>query len=48
MMGKQLHHAFALVGFSFQFEWLSTGSRRALLIGSAALDLICSPASPQD
>src|SRR5437660_1749054 len=28
-----------LVGFSFQFEWLSTGSRRALLIGSAALGL---------
>jgi len=28
-----------LVGFSFQFEWLSTGNRRALLIGSAALGL---------
>jgi len=28
-----------LVGFSFQYEWLRTGSRRALLIGSAALGL---------
>jgi hypothetical protein len=28
-----------LVGFSFQHEWLRTGSRRALLVGSAALGL---------
>jgi hypothetical protein len=28
-----------LVGFSFQYEWLRSGSRRALLIGSAALGL---------
>jgi hypothetical protein len=28
-----------LVGLSFQFEWLRTGSRRALLIGSSAFGL---------
>ena len=28
-----------LAGFAFQYEWLRTGSRRALLIGSAALGL---------
>jgi hypothetical protein len=28
-----------LVGFSFQYEWLRTGSMRALLIGSGALGL---------
>ena len=28
-----------LVGFSFQYEWLRTGSRRALIIGSGALGL---------
>jgi hypothetical protein len=28
-----------LVGFSFQYEWLRTNSRRALLIGSSALGL---------
>lgn len=28
-----------LVGFSFQYEWIQTGSVRALLIGSAALGL---------
>jgi hypothetical protein len=28
-----------LVGFSFQYEWLRTGGRRALIIGSAALGL---------
>jgi hypothetical protein len=28
-----------LVGFSFQYEWLRTGSRRALFVGSAALGL---------
>ncbi len=29
----------ALVGFSFQYEWLRTGSARALIIGSTALGL---------
>ncbi len=28
-----------LTGFAFQYEWLRTGSRKALLIGSAALGL---------
>ncbi|MFZ2085672.1 MAG: hypothetical protein WAU92_14350, partial [Candidatus Sulfotelmatobacter sp.] len=28
-----------LSGFSFQYEWLRTGSRRAVLVGSAALGL---------
>ena len=28
-----------LTGFAFQYEWLRTGSRRSLLIGSAALGL---------
>ena len=28
-----------LIGFSFQYEWLRTGSRRELFIGSAALGL---------
>src|SRR5258708_30209534 len=28
-----------LTGFSFQYEWLRTNSRRALLIGSCALGL---------
>jgi hypothetical protein len=28
-----------LVGFSFEYEWLQTGSRRALLIGTAAFGL---------
>jgi hypothetical protein len=28
-----------LAGFAFEFEWLRTGSRRALLIGTAALGL---------
>src|SRR5215831_17840600 len=28
-----------LVGFTFQYEWLRTGNRRALLLGSAALGL---------
>src|ERR1700733_13128740 len=28
-----------LIGFSFQYEWLRTGSRQALFIGSAALGL---------
>jgi hypothetical protein len=28
-----------LIGFSYQYEWLVSGSRRALLIGSAALGL---------
>lgn len=28
-----------LTGFAFQYEWLKTGSRRALLVGSAAVGL---------
>jgi hypothetical protein len=28
-----------LIGFSFQYQWLRTGSRRALVIGSSALGL---------
>src|SRR5438445_1092216 len=39
MMENNYIMLLTLVGFSFQFEWLSTGSRRALLIGSAALGL---------
>jgi hypothetical protein len=39
MMENNYIMLLTLVGFSFQFEWLRTGSRRALLIGSAALGL---------
>src|SRR5947208_4370063 len=39
MMENNYIMLLTLVGFSFQFEWLSTGSRRALLIGSAQLGL---------
>src|SRR3989475_13294702 len=39
MMENNYIMLLTLVGFSFQFEWLSTGSRRALLIGSAARGL---------
>src|SRR5437870_1054848 len=39
MMENNYIMLLTLVGFSFQFQWLSTGSRRALLIGSAALGL---------
>src|SRR5256712_1425493 len=37
MMENNYIMLLTLVGFSFQFEWLSTGSRRALLVGSAGL-----------
>ncbi len=39
MMENNYIMLLTLVGFSFQYEWLRTGSRRALLIGSAALGL---------
>src|SRR5437899_8440401 len=39
MMENNFIFLLTLAGFSFQFEWLSTGSRRALLIGSAAIGL---------
>src|SRR6266478_1045230 len=39
MMENNYIMLLTLVGFSFQFQWLSTGSRRALLIGSVALGL---------
>jgi hypothetical protein len=37
MMENNYIMLLALTGFSFQFEWLRTGSRRALFWGSAAL-----------
>ena len=39
MMENNYIMLLTLVGFSFQYEWLRTGSRRALLIGSGALGL---------
>ena len=39
MMENNYIMLLTLAGFSFQYEWLHTGSRRALLIGSAALGL---------
>src|SRR5438270_13361358 len=39
MMENNYIMLLTLVGFSFQYEWLRTGNRRALLIGSAALGL---------
>jgi len=39
MMENNYIMLLTLVGFSFQYEWLRTGSRRALLLGSAALGL---------
>ena len=39
MMENNYIMLLTLVGFSFQYEWLRTGSRRALWIGSAALGL---------
>jgi len=39
MMENNYIMLLTLVGLSFQYEWLRTGSRRALLIGSAALGL---------
>ena len=39
MMENNYIMLLTLVGFSFQYEWLRTGSRRALIIGSGALGL---------
>jgi hypothetical protein len=39
MMENNYIMLLTLVGFSFQYEWLRTGSQRALWIGSAALGL---------
>jgi hypothetical protein len=39
MMENNYIMLLTLTGFSFQHQWLRTGSRRALLIGSAALGL---------
>jgi hypothetical protein len=39
MMENNYIMLLTLVGFSFQYEWLRTGRRRTLLIGSAALGL---------
>ncbi len=39
MMENNYIFLLTLTGFSYQYEWLSTGSRRALLIGCGALGL---------
>src|SRR5260370_11291251 len=39
MMENNYIKLLTLAGFAFQYEWLRTGSRRALVIGSAALGL---------
>jgi len=39
MMENNYIMLLALAGFSFQYDWLQTGSRRALFLGSAALGL---------
>jgi hypothetical protein len=39
MMENNYIMLLTLTGFAFQYQWLRTGSRRALLIGSAALGL---------
>ncbi len=39
MMENNYIMLLTLVGFSFQYEWLRTGSGRALIVGSAALGL---------
>ncbi len=39
MMENNYIMLLTLVGFSFQYEWLQTGSTRALAVGSAALGL---------
>lgn len=39
MMENNYIMLLTLVGFSFQYEWLRTGNRRVLLVGSAALGL---------
>src|SRR4029077_10878976 len=39
MMENNYIMLLTLVGLSFQYDWLRTGSRRALIVGSAALGL---------
>jgi hypothetical protein len=39
MMENNYIMLLTLAGFSFQYEWLRTGSKRALIVGSAALGL---------
>src|ERR1700730_8256846 len=39
MMENNYIFLLSLTGFSYQYEWLRTGNRRALLIGSAAFGL---------
>ena len=39
MMENNYIMLLTLIGFAFQYEWLRSGSRRALIIGSAALGL---------
>jgi hypothetical protein len=39
MMENNYIMLLTLIGFSFQYEWLRTGNRRAFLVGSAALGL---------
>jgi hypothetical protein len=39
MMENNYIMLLTLIGFSFQYEWVRSGSRRALLVGSAALGL---------
>jgi len=39
MMENNYIMLLTLVGFSFQYDWLRTGSRRALVVGSGALGL---------
>jgi hypothetical protein len=39
MMENNYIMLLTLIGFSFQYEWLKTGSKRALWVGSAALGL---------
>src|ERR1700691_2608998 len=39
MMENNYIMLLTLIGFSFQYEWLRTGSRNTLLIGSGALGL---------
>src|ERR1700678_3523356 len=39
MMENNYIMLLTLAGFSFQYEWLRTGSNRALVVGSAALGL---------
>ena len=39
MMENNYIFLLSITGFSYQYEWLRTGNRRALLIGSAAFGL---------